>query len=118
VAVIKLLADENLRNSIIRGLKRRRAGTDIVRVQDVGLSGSDDTTILVWAAEQGRVLVTYDVNTVPRIAWDRVDKGLPMAGVFAVPERASVGGIIESLVLPAECGQPEDWNGQVLFLPL
>jgi len=31
---------------------------DVLRVQDAGLTGADDPTILAWAAEQGRVLVT------------------------------------------------------------
>ncbi len=43
---MKLLADENFDNTIIRGLLRRDPNIDIVRVQDVGLSGDDDPTIL------------------------------------------------------------------------
>ena len=35
------------------------AAHHIVRVQDVGLSGADDLTILQWAAEQGRILLTH-----------------------------------------------------------
>jgi Domain of unknown function (DUF5615) len=48
--MLKLLADENLDNTIIRGLFRRNPTLDIVRVQDVGLSGKDDPTVLEWAA--------------------------------------------------------------------
>ncbi|ELR98623.1 DUF5615 family PIN-like protein [Gloeocapsa sp. PCC 73106] len=44
--MIKLLADENLDNTIIRGLLRRNLGVDIVRVQDIGLSGEDDPVVL------------------------------------------------------------------------
>ena len=40
--MIRLLADENLDNTIIRGLLRRNPDIDIVRVQDIGLSGEDD----------------------------------------------------------------------------
>jgi predicted nuclease of predicted toxin-antitoxin system len=47
---MKFLADENLDNTILRGLLRRRSEIDIVRVQDVGLSGADDPTVLEWAA--------------------------------------------------------------------
>lgn len=35
----KLLADENFDNTIVRGLLRRKSDVDILRVQDVGLSG-------------------------------------------------------------------------------
>ena len=49
--MIKLLADENLDNTIIRGLLRRNPDIDIVRVQDIDLSGKDDPIVLEWAAD-------------------------------------------------------------------
>ncbi|MFY7934380.1 MAG: DUF5615 family PIN-like protein, partial [Microcystis aeruginosa] len=57
--MIKLLVDENFDNTIVRGLFRRNPMLDMVRVQDVGLSGMDDPTILEWAAQEGRVLLTH-----------------------------------------------------------
>ena len=33
---------------------------DLVRVQDVGLEQADDTSILAWAAENNRILLTHD----------------------------------------------------------
>ena len=63
--MLRLLTDENFNNDIVRGVRRRNAGMDIVRVQDVGLSGADDPTVLAWAAESGRVLLTHDVSTEP-----------------------------------------------------
>jgi len=65
--MIKLLADENLDNTIIRGLLRRNLGVDIVRVQDIGLSGEDDPVVLAWAADEGRVLLSHDVAKLKRI---------------------------------------------------
>jgi len=35
--MLKLAADENFNNDIIRGLLRRKPDLDIVRIQDVGL---------------------------------------------------------------------------------
>jgi len=37
--MLKLLVDENFDNTIVRGLFRRNPVLDMVRVQDVGLSG-------------------------------------------------------------------------------
>jgi predicted nuclease of predicted toxin-antitoxin system len=54
--MLKLLADENFDNTIVRGLLRRRGSIDIVRVQDIGLSGKDDPTILAWAAEEDKMV--------------------------------------------------------------
>lgn len=50
--MLRLLADENFNGSIIRGLLRRKPKLDVVRVQDVGLSGADDCTVLAWAAHE------------------------------------------------------------------
>ncbi|MCX8049222.1 MAG: DUF5615 family PIN-like protein [Methylohalobius sp.] len=58
-----LAADENFNNDIVRALLRRRPDLDIVRLQDVGLSGASDPAVLEWAAREGRVLLTHDVTT-------------------------------------------------------
>jgi hypothetical protein len=49
--VLRLAADENFNNDSVRGLIRRKPEVDIVHVQDVGLSGADDPTVLKWAAQ-------------------------------------------------------------------
>ena len=70
--MLRLLTDENFNNQTIRGILRRRPEIDIIRVQDVGLSTTDDRIILEWAAQQGRVLLTHDVETMTRYAYERV----------------------------------------------
>ena len=52
--MLPLLADENFNNDIVRGVRRRSPSVDIIRVQDIGLSGADDPTALEWAAENDR----------------------------------------------------------------
>ena len=116
--MLQFAADENLNNDIIRGLLRRKPQIDIVRVQDVGLSGRDDPTILEWCGEHGRVLITHDVSTLSRHAYVRIAAGRPMPGVFEVTTNASVGQIIEDLLLIAECSIEGEWEGQVRYLPL
>ena len=44
--MLPLAADENFDNDLIRGVLRRQPASDIVRVQDVGLSGADDPAVL------------------------------------------------------------------------
>ncbi len=62
--MLRLAADENFNNDIVRGLLRRQPALNIVRIQDVGLSGADDSTVLEWAAQERRVLLTHDVSTI------------------------------------------------------
>lgn len=111
-------ADENFNNDIIRGLLRRKPDVDIVRVQDVGLSGADDPTILEWAADEGRVLLTHDVSTITRYAYERVEAGKRMPGVFEVSRGIPMGVVIEDLILLTECSLEDEWEGQVRYLPL
>jgi len=116
--MLRLALDENFNNDIVRGLLRRRPEIDLVRVQDVGLSGADDPTILAWAAQEGRVLLTHDVSTVTRYAYDRVQAGKPMPGVFEVSRSAAIGAAIEDILLIVECSLEGEWEGQVRYLPL
>jgi predicted nuclease of predicted toxin-antitoxin system len=59
--VLAFLTDENFNGRIMRGVRRRRPDLDIVRVQDVGLSGADDPAVLEWAARFGRIVLTHSV---------------------------------------------------------
>ena len=101
--MLPLAADENYNFDIVRGLRRRSPDIDIVIVQDVGLSGADDPTVLEWAAQGGRVLLTHDVSTMTRHAYDRVRNGQPMPGVFEVSQQVPIGVAIEEIMLIAEC---------------
>lgn len=116
--MLRFLADENFNNQIIRGVLRQNLNVDIVRVQDLGLSEADDPTVLEWSAKQGRVLLTHDVATMIRFAYERIQAGLPMPGVFEVSRRVPVGLAIEEILLIAECSLEGEWEGQVRFLPL
>lgn len=49
--MLRFAADENFNNNIIRGVLRRKPELDIVRIQDAGLGGADDPTVLEWAAD-------------------------------------------------------------------
>ena len=116
--MLRLAVDENFNNNIVRGLLRKQPGLDIVRLQDVGLSGADDPTVLAWAAQEGRVLLTHDVSTITRYAYERVRAGRSMPGVFEVSRDVRIGRAIEDILLLAECSLDEEWEGQVRYLPL
>lgn len=110
--MLRLAADENFNNNIVRGLLRRRPGANFVRVQDVGLSRADDPTVLKWAAEQGRVVASHDVSTLRKYAYDRVAAGLRMPGVFEVPNSLSIGSAIDDLLLLIDCSLDGDGRGR------
>lgn len=116
--MLRLLADENFNNDIVRGMFRRCPELDLVRLQDVGLSNAPDRQILEWAARERRVLLTHDVSTMTREAFDRVQRGQSMPGIIEVDQKVGIGLAIEDMLLIVECALPEELEAQVLYLPL
>jgi|SRR3972149_5802916 len=116
--MLALAADENFNNDIVRGVLRRNPDLNIVRVQDAGLSGADDSTVLEWAAQQGRVLFTHDASTMTQHAYERVRTGKPVPGVFEANREVAIAQAIEDILLLAECSLEREWEGQVRYLPL
>lgn len=116
--MIRLTADENLDNDIIRGVVRRNPDVDILRLQDTGLRGADDPAVLEWAAGEGRVLLTHDVATMTRFAYERVADGKQMPGIFEIGTDLPLVRVIEDVLMIAECSLDGEWEGQVRYLPL
>ncbi|MEL6381401.1 MAG: DUF5615 family PIN-like protein [Cyanobacteria bacterium J06626_18] len=112
------LADENFDNSILRGLLRQNPEIDVVRVRDVGLSGEEDPLVLEWAANEGPVLLTHDVATVTRYAYERLVSSQSMPGVIEVSTADSIGRVMEDILIILECAREEDLEGQIYYLPL
>ncbi|MEW6365065.1 MAG: DUF5615 family PIN-like protein [Acidobacteriota bacterium] len=115
---MRFLADEDFDNDIVRGVLRWRPSIDIVRAQDVELSGKRDDELLEWAARYGRAVLSHDVSSMLKHAHDRVAVGKPMPGLFAVSHSAQIRQVIEDMVLLVECSREGEWEGQVRFLPL
>ena len=115
---MRWLADENFNNDIVRGLLRRAPDIDLARVQDVNLSGSDDPTILEWAAQEGRILLTHDTATITKYAYERVRTGKDMPGVFELARSVSVSIAIEDILLLNHCSHTGEWSNQVRYFPL
>ncbi len=67
--MLRFLSDENFNGDIVRGLFLRKPDLDLVRVQETGLRKADDPTILAWAAEQDRILLTHDRATMPNFTF-------------------------------------------------
>lgn len=116
--MIALAIDENFDHHILRALLRRVPELDVKTVQQASLHGASDPDVLAWAASEGRVLLTHDVQTVTRFAYERVERGEPMPGVIEIPSRATVTEILDDLVLVVTCSVAADCNDQVVYLPL
>ena len=114
----RLLADENFNGRILRALQRQIPDLDVVRVQDTFLYGTDDQTLLQFAADENRIVLTHDVETLVGYAWERVRSGMPMPGVIVALTNQPIGQIIGDLEILLLASQPEELKAQIRFLPL
>lgn len=115
---MKFLADENFDNRIVRGLLLRRPALDILRVQDLEISGADDPTVLDWADQAGRILLTHDERTIPLYVYERLGIGQTVAGVIVANDKLAIHTVIEDLLLILDCSIATEWINQIQRLPL
>jgi predicted nuclease of predicted toxin-antitoxin system len=116
--MLRLASDEDFDNDILRGLIRQRPELDIVRVQDIGLASKHDTLLLEWAAQESRIILTHDRQTMTKYAYERLRSGQPMPGILVVRQSLPIGGIIENILLLLEASLVGEWEGQVRYVPL
>lgn len=113
-----LLADENFNNRIMRGLLRDNEDLDIVRVQDTEVYQADDPTLLEWATHEGRIIITHDARTMPKYLYERLNDGKNTTGVIIVRDNMPIGEAISEILLLLGASQPEEFENQVVYLPL
>jgi len=116
--MLRIVIDQDLDHDILRGLRLRLPGVDAVLAREAGLNQKSDPEVLAWAAENRRIVVTHDRNTMPRHAYDRVRNSEPMAGVFVLSREMPVGRAIAELQILVECSDEAEWDSLVVFLPL
>lgn len=116
--MLTFVADENFNNRIVRGLLLKNPSIQIIRIQDTHLAEQDDETILDWVCNEGFVLLTQDVKTIPFFAYERLKAGLPLPAVIIASQDLPIGAVIEDLLLIAECSEFVEWEGKVSYLPL
>ena len=116
--MIRFLADENFNGKILRGVRRERPDADVLRVQDTTIYKAPDPEVLEWAAREGRVLLTHDIETMVGFANERIATGLSMPGVIAARDTLTIGQVIDDLLLILGASEMSDWDSRVVFLPL
>lgn len=114
----RLLFDENFNHRIVHGLRLRLPDLDFVIAQEIELKGAKDPELLEWAAAENRIVVTHDVDTLLKFAYERIVGGQLMPGVIAVPQTLAIGQAIDDLVTAIECSEASELENSVLHLPL
>lgn len=115
--MLPFLADEHFSHRLLRGIKLRNKSLDLMTAQTVGLDGASDPALLAWAAEEQRILMTHDRQTIPKHASERIRARLKMPGVIVVSDAAPVGEAIELVTLYLQCGSAAEFDNHIVYLP-
>ncbi|MBA3868300.1 MAG: DUF5615 family PIN-like protein [Anaerolineae bacterium] len=116
--MIRFLLDENFNGKIMRGVLARKPDADMLRVQDTEISGVADPVVLEWAAKERRILLTHDLETMTKYANERIEQGLPFAGVIFVRDTLAVAKVIDDLLAVLGASDAHEWQNRIEFLPL
>ncbi|HEY7387153.1 MAG TPA: DUF5615 family PIN-like protein [Bryobacteraceae bacterium] len=84
---------------------------------DAKLEGVPDPDILAFAAEQDRILVTHDRQTMPWHFAEFLMTGRSCPGVFLVSQHAPIGEVIDALVLIWAASDAAEWKNRIVNVP-
>jgi hypothetical protein len=114
---IRFLADADLDYAIVQGIRRREPAIDFKSANDAGLEGLPDDGVLEVAAVEQRLLVSHDKRTMPVHFAARIKSGRRSPGVLLALPRATVGDIVDSLLIIWSSSREEEWTDQIHYLP-
>ena len=114
---LRFQADVNLNESILRVACRREPALDFHTAEAAGLGGLLDPEVLDRAADAGRVLVTHDLQTVPR-HFAELMMVRQSAGLLLIPQSLPSAAAVDDLLLIWSTMEAEEWINLVRHLPL
>lgn len=90
---------------------------DFLSANEAKLEGSPDPDVLALAAEQDRILVTHDRQTMPWHFAEFLMSGRSCPGVFLVNQHAPIGEVIDALALIWAASAAEEWKNRIVNIP-
>lgn len=114
---VRFQADADLKQVIVRAVRRREAAIDFQTATQAGLARLPDRDVLALAANEGRVLVTHDRKTMPKHFSEFIERSTS-SGVVIVPQDMPVVAAVEDLILIWSASSSEEWVNRICFLPL
>ena len=116
---ISFLVDENTTHAIADQLRRLQPDITILNVGDY-LSpsfGVLDPDILCWLEKEGYCLITNNRRTMPKHLKDHLASGRHVPGIFILRPRASIGQIIDELLLIWKASVKEEYRDRIVYIP-
>lgn len=110
--------DADLRFEIVSGVLRREPAVDFQSAQQRLPAGTSDPLVLLTAANEGRIVVSHDVRTMPRHFHRFLEQHRTSPGVFLIPQAVTTSDAIEELVMIWAVSSGQEWQSQLIWLPL
>ena len=82
------------------------------------LQGKTDLEVLNLAAQEGRILVTQDIRTMPRQFAAFLQAGSHSPGVILIHQTTPAAAAIDALVLVWAATEPAEWADRIVKVPL
>src|SRR5215470_14660016 len=108
-------ADNDLPKSIVRGVVRHIPQADFRTAQSARLHGVPDLVVLAFAADEERILVSHDFDTMPG-HFRRFTKLRSSPGVLLISQELPIRIAIETLVLIWEASEPQSLQRPAVLL--
>ncbi len=115
--MIRYQADADLNQGIVLAVVRRLPNIDFQSAREAHLAGLTDPEVLALASDQGRILVTHDMRTMPRHFASFI-QGHDSPGVIVLPQSMRPAQAADDLLLIASISDEPEWVNRILFLPL
>lgn len=115
---LRLLADQDFDERILKGLLQREPSIDFVRSREVGLDRAPDAAVLAYAASDTRVVLSHDANTMTAAALARMSARLPMNGLIIIPQRRKIGRLIDDLLIVWGVLDSDELMNTIRYVPL
>jgi predicted nuclease of predicted toxin-antitoxin system len=120
---MRLLLDEHLWPGLADIISAARPEVDIISIhqfEDGALVNQSDARILQKCREEGRILVTFDVNTIPAEIARCATNGQDHAGVVFLSTKSfaqnDYKSLTKALTALVEMHRNADWTNRTLFL--
>ena len=91
---------------------------DFLSANKANLEGVPDPKVLALAAEEDRILVSHDFQTMPHHFGDFLQARGSSPGVLLVPQYLPTGEAIEERVLIWGASDAEEWENRIVRIPL
>ncbi len=107
---IRFQADNDLRKAITRAIIRQNSQIDFRSAP------TSELEILALAAQEGRILISHDFQTMPA-RFKKFTETQRSPGVLLIAQDLPVGQAVERLLLMWEVSKPQDWENRLCLIP-